>query len=233
MASGQRAGTKISVNSRPKISIPPRSGHYGLDVNSAVVALFRDRTGQPYTESFNHSLAANGDLFRPSYDNIDAARGLGLLLNRVETRTGLSFVPSTEQAAAKVGLLASRFIPALASETTALQWDVLNRAARMLEEDGMPDRLMNRHLGDPSFSDTDWSAAKDVFTLLEDQVTEVVDRGKILERAGDAQVRGVFRGAITRLMDDEGLTHRQAFDRLQDVEPIFWCHAMLSFELPK
>jgi hypothetical protein len=48
------------------------------------------------------------------------------------------------------------------------------------------------------------------------------------------QMGTAFRSAIRMLMeDDKKLTLRQAFDRLKETEPIFWTHAMLSFEPEK
>jgi hypothetical protein len=223
-------------------SFPPRTGHAGPDVFSAVVAIVRNRTGEDFTTAFNNTLRGNEDLMKPSYGNLDTAMNLGRLLNRVECRSGLSAVESTEFSAAHIAALTNRFAPHLAGAPTAMQWDVLWRAALELERAGVPDRLFNR--APEGVKESDWKKANDqaneVFAILVADETQPIDRGPYFERRGQVhpgEIRGCFKGAITRLMGKSidpkypgNLSRQQAFDWLKEDEPIFWTMAMLSFE---
>lgn len=227
------------MNARP-LSIPPRTGQVGVDVHQAVVALVRNRGGGDYTAVYNRVREHHGDLMKPGYDNLSSSFGFTRLLNRVESKTGLSIVAAIEMSADQVTVLTNRFARPLATLPTAIQWDCLWRAADVLEKQGVPARLLNRD-GPDEVGKRDWknavTAAGDVFAMLSDEAIKPVDRGSLLENARACQLRGVFRSAITQLMGPSvdpkrpgNLSRSQAFDWLKEKEPIFWCAAMLSFE---
>jgi hypothetical protein len=218
--------------------VVPKSGNVGRAVFNAIVAIVRNRTGWNFQKVFNNVLAENADLMRESLDATNHTQPLLRLFNRTQSATGLSAVASTELAAEKVAKLTNRFFPSLNRVPTALQWDVLLRAAFQLEKCDIPQRLFNR-TGDPEVSKADWKTAndraEDVFSLLNAGATQPLDRGLMLMRQLPPKQMGTaFRSAIRMLMeDDKKLTLRQAFDRLKETEPIFWTHAMLSFEPEK
>jgi hypothetical protein len=214
----------------------------GGRVFSAIVTVLRNRTGMDYSRAFNLVLADNRDLLRESLDGTNHTRPLLRLLNRTEMATGLRAVASTELAVDKVTKLTNRFFPSLSNAPTALQWDVLCRTALQLEKCGIAQRIFNR-ADIVELSNADWKAANDradgVFSLLETQASQSTDRGtkpffqKAFEAANPERLQGMFKGAIKQLMNSEGLNLRQAFDHLKEAEPIFWTHAMLSFEPEK
>lgn len=222
------------MNTAQSISFPPRTGRDGSDVFQAVVAIVRNRAGGDYHFNFNRVRTANADLLEPSYDNLDTARNFGRLVNRVEDRSGLPPVESTERSAEDVAALCRRFAPPFASATTAMKWDVIWRAAEVLDRAGVPDHLLNRADG---VSASDWKAAtgraEDVLAFLDSEATSPVDRGPILEQAPASQIRGVFRRALDRQRREQGLNRRQAFDWLKENEPVFWALSLLSFEPEK
>ncbi|TAL06143.1 MAG: hypothetical protein EPO07_02325 [Verrucomicrobia bacterium] len=214
------------------ISIPERTGKIGSDVFQYLVALVRNRTGDDFHAAFNSVMPANSDLMQTGYGNFDSARDFSKLLNRVENRSGLSAGPSLERSAGDIAVLTKRFAPQFNWEPTAVQWDLLRRTADELERAGVPERLFNR--APEGVTASDWNTAQKmadgVRALLDSEMTDPVDRGPILEYAQPAQIRGVFRRAVERLMTEQSLSLRQAFDRLKETEPIFWTMAMLSFE---
>jgi len=219
-------------------SVIPKSGNAGGAVFNAIVAIVRNRTGWNYQTVFNKVLADNADLMGASIDATEHGAPFFQLLNRTQSATGLSATASIYRAEGKIAKLTNRFFPSLRSAPTCWQWDVLQRTALLLEKCGIPQRIFNR-TGDPEVSTADWKAANDraegVFSLLNAEATQPLDRGPMLMRQLPPKHMGAaFRSAIRMLMeDDKGLTQRQAFDRLKETEPIFWTHAMLSFEPEK
>jgi hypothetical protein len=121
---------------------------------------------------------------------------------------------------------------------TALQWDVLSRAASQLEKCGIPVRLYNR-AGGVDVSKADWKTANDragdYLAMLEDQEAKSGDVGALesFQKMSPFHKRATFEGQIDRLMKDESLSLSDAFARLKETQPIFWTQAMLSFEPEK
>lgn len=219
------------MSSNSKISFPQRTGHDSVDIFNAVVTLVRNRTGQDFHAAYNRCLAANPDLMTGSYGNLDGAQKLTRLLNRFQANTGLPAVQSTELAADRVGLLTNRFLPALAQAPTARQWDILRRAAEMLEKEGVPVRLMNRASGKDNGVSAAESREEDVFNLLDSEAAApAVDLGKKFEGKPAGSVCRAFRSMVELLMDEQNLSRQQAFDHLKETQPVFWTMAMLSFD---
>ena len=228
-------------------AIPVRRRDIGLDIFNGVLALFSNRNPMAYETAFHRVWQANRDLNSEAYQVMDSAQKLHLLLNRVEKNSGLDPVEAMMRSSSDIAALTNRFAPEFSGETAARQWDLLWRAAEMMDGTGVPERLLNYAIDTSrvtasrkvppradAVSAADWktanSRAADVFALLEKQATSPVDRGPILEKARAPQVRAVFRSAINRMVENEGLSRRQAFDRLKADEPIFWTLAMLSFD---
>ena len=202
------------------------------------MTIVRNRTGLDYSVAFNNVLADNADLMRASLDGPNHTRPLDRLLNRTESATGLGAVASSELAVGKVARLTSRFFPSLIGAPTALQWDVLSRAALQLEKRGIPVRLYNR-AGGVDVSKADWKTANDragdILAILEDQEAKSGDIGALesFQKMSQFYKWGTFKGQIDRLMKDESLSLSDAFARLKETQPIFWTQAMLSFEPEK
>lgn len=189
-----------------------------------------------------HAITAvqNHDLFAAPYEPPRTADNFGRLVNRLMNRTGLSGVAATSRSADEVALLCHRFAPEFSDQPTAVQWDVLWRAAEALAEAGVPVRLLNR--APEGVTEADWKAANsraaDVLDFLIEEKARPVDRGPLV--TNPEQARGLFRHAIRRLMGDSidprmpgNLTQPQAFNWLKENEPIFWTMAMLSFPQSK
>ena len=222
------------MNTNPGI---PKSGNAGGAVFNAIVAIVRRRTGLDYSTAFNKVLKDNPDLMGASIDATEHGVPFFHLLNRTQAATGLSATASTYRAEGKIAKLTNRFFPSLHSAPTCWQWDVLQRTALLLEKCGIPERIYNR-TGDPEVSAADWKAAtaraEDVYSLLNVEATQPIDRGLSRMQSTPRSMRTAFRSAIRMFMEaDKTLTLRQAFDRLKETEPIFWTHAMLSFEPDK
>ena len=211
-----------------------RSSPSGSKVFNSIMTLVRNRTGLDYSRAFNQVLADNADLLRESIDATNHTGPLLRLLNRTESATGLGAVASTELAAGKVARLTSRFFPSLIGAPTALQWDVLSRAALQLEKRGIQVRLYNRTTS-ADVSKQDWKTANDragdALTFLEDREAKSDDIGasERFQNAHSTQKWRTFKSQIERLMKDEGLTVSAAFARLKETQPIFWTHSLLSF----
>jgi hypothetical protein len=223
-----------------RVAFPPRTGRAGSDVFNAVVAIVRNRTGSNFAFTFNSVLRGNRDLMERGYDNLDTAQNFGLLLNRVESGTGLSAVTSCEMAAAQVSALANRFVPALALAPVATQYDVMWRAALQLErEEGFVERVINRRSADPAVPAGDWKAAsdraEDVFFFIDEDKTEIKDFGtsETFQGMTPRSKRVSLGSMLDLMMSERGLTRRQAFDTLKEEQPIFWAYAILSFEPDK
>ena len=222
------------MNSNPVIS----SSRPGASVFNAIVAIVHNRTGLDYSAAFNTVLADNADLMRASLDGPDHTGPFLRLLNRTESATGLGAVASSELAVGKVARLTSRFFPSLIGAPTALQWDVLSRAAAVLEKRGIPSRLYNR-AGGVDVSKADWKTANNradgILAILEDQEAKSGDIGALesFQKMSPFYKWGTFKGQIVRLMKDESLSLSDAFARLKETQPIFWTHAMLSFQPEK
>jgi hypothetical protein len=210
----------------------------GASVFNAIVAIVHNRTGLDYSAAFNNVLADNADLMRASLDGPNHTGPLDRLLNRTESATGLGAVASSELAVGKVARLTSRFFPSLVGSPTALQWDVLSRAASQLEKCGIPLRLFNRVSG-ADVRKPDWKTANDragdILAILEDQESKSGDIGALesFQKMSPFYKWGTFKGQIDRLMKDESLSLSDAFARLKEKQPIFWTQAMLSFEPAK
>ena len=245
---GTNAPGRASVPaSRNPFVAPPHVGHavYDAVVGLVVPRLKNDSKG--YDMAHARVSVQNCDLCAPSYALQDTTRNFHLLTNRVENRAGLSPARAVARSADDIAALTRRFLPKFSNAPAAMRFDCLSRAADVLAQSGVPERLCNHTLSTARVRDTreaphqahdvsksDWKAANaasaDVLALLDEQATRPIDRGEILENAPASQVRGVFKGAIERLMREQGLDRRQAFDRLKADEPIFWTLAMLSFE---
>jgi hypothetical protein len=218
--------------------IIPKTGNAGVAVFNAILAIVRNRTGWNYHAAFNKVLADNADLMRPSIDATEHTAPFFKLLNRTQSATGLSATASSDRAEGKIAKVANQFFPSLRGAPTCLQWDVLERTALLLEKCGIANRIYDR-TGNATASNADWkdanNRAEDVYSLLDAEATQPVDRGPhLMQQLPPKRMVVAFRSAIRMLMeDDKTLTLRQAFDRLKDTEPIFWTHAMLSFEPEK
>ena len=203
-------------------------------VLNGIVAILRKRTGLDYTTAFNRVRADNADLMCESLDATKHTGPLLRLLNRAERSTGRTNVVCTEQCVGKITSLTNRFLPALRNAPTALQWDVLSRAAAQLEKCGIPLRLYNRTTS-ADVSKEDWKTANDragdALTFLEDWEAKSDDTGasERFQNAHSTQKWRTFKSQIDRLMKDEGLTVSAAFARLKETQPIFWTHSLLSF----
>ena len=210
----------------------------GGRVFNAIVAIVRNRTGLDYSLAFNTVLADNADLMRASLDGPNHTGPFLRLVNRTESATGLGAVASSELAVGKVARLTSRFFPSLLNAPTALQWDVLSRAALQLEKCGIPVRLYNR-AGGSDVSKVDWKTANaragDILAILEYQEAKSGDIGALesFQKMSPFHKWGTFKGQIDRLMKDESLSLSDAFAKLKETQPIFWTQAMLSFEPEK
>ena len=210
----------------------------GAMVFNAIVTIVHNRSGLDYTEAFNNVLADNADLMRASLDGPDHTGPFLRLLNRTGAATGLGAVASSELAVGKVARLTNRFFPSLIGAPTALQWDVLSRAASQLEKCGIPLRLFNRVSG-ADVSKADWKTANDragdILAILEDQEAKSDDIGALesFQKMPAFYKWGTFKGQVDRLMKDESLSLSDAFARLKETQPIFWTQAMLSFEPEK
>ena len=204
----------------------------------AIVDIVRKKTGLDYTVVFNRVKKDNADLLAGSVDPTKHTGPLLRLLNRAEMQTGRPGVDCTEQCAGKITRLTNRFLPALSTVPTALQWSVLERAAAQLEKCGIPLRLFNR-TSSADASKQDWKTANDragdALTFLEDREAKSDDIGasERFQNAHATQKWRTFKSQVDRLMADEGLTVAAAFARLKEAQPIFWTHALLNFEPKK
>jgi hypothetical protein len=230
-ASGCHIFTKVAPNPRLKnrVSFSARRGNARGDIFQCIVALVRNRTGADYHRAFNEARAKNAQLLERA-DDVLSVSSFHRLLNRSEKATGLAPSSCIEKSVAEIQALTNRFFPTLAFQPTVNQWEALWRSAVQLE-DWACRKLSNRADG---VSASDWKAANacasDVYSLLETKEGAPVDRGPLLANAQPAQVRGLFTRAIRRLMDEQQLNFRQAFDKLKEDEPIFWTLAVLAID---
>jgi len=214
---------------------PAISGRAGGAVFNAIVSIVRNRTGLDYATIFNKVLRDNADLFGSSLDATERGEPLFRLLNRVQSATGKSATASTDWAADKVASLTKRYFPSLINAPTALQYDVLERAALQLEKCGIANRIYDR-TGNAEASKADRTEAndraEDVYSMLNAEATQSVDRGpKLMMQLPPKHIGTAFRSAIRMLMENnKELTLRQAFDQLKEDEPIFWVHSILNFK---
>jgi hypothetical protein len=211
------------------------SGQRGMAMFSVIVAMVHNRTGGDYTRVFNSVLRENRDLMTGRYDNMDAAQSFGRLLNRVESRSGLSPIAVTERCSDEIAALTNRFAPQFMRMPTAFQWEVLSRAAKQLEIAGLPVKMFNR--APQNVSDSDWNAANnqadgvlDFLVHRTETIPNDVGEGLKAKGAGARQIWLTFYAQVKRLMTDNGLSCQQAFEKLKEEQPLFWTMALLSFE---
>jgi hypothetical protein len=221
------SGTSIVSNSKPA----------GGAVFNAIVTVLRNRTGMDYTAAFNKVLADNADLIRKPLDATNHTGPLLRLLNRTQSATGRSATDSTELATDKVAKLTNRFFPALNAAPTALQWDVLSRAAAQLEKCGIPSKIYNR-ASNADVSPKDLKSANDceadVLSFLEKQEddSDLGNHGSFQNLSSGGKF-AVFQRNIKRLMSEKGISLQEAFNELKETQPIFWVHSILSFQPDK
>jgi hypothetical protein len=120
------------------------------------------------------------------------------------------------------------------------QYDIYWRAALMLEKSGVPERLLNRISGkDNGVSSADWKAAcsqaDDVLKLIETDTkgpNEPVNVGKRFRAAGygPGAFSQALRNMVARLMEEQKISSRQAFDQIKETQPLFWTLAILDYE---
>lgn len=212
--------------------------HAGSHIFGTIVDIVRKRTGLDYTTVFNRVLKDNRDLLGDSLDATNHTQPLTRLLNRAGQVSGLNPVDTTNLISEKISRLTNRFCPSLSKSPTALQWDILSRAVTQLENCDLPLKLYNR-TSDPEISEQDWKTANG----NADAVLEFLDRHE--EKSQDAGHNPKwqklsprskfwsFKNQVDRLMSENGLSRSQAFDKLKEEQPVFWAHAMLSFEPQK
>ena len=214
------------------------AGPRGATVFGCIVTIVRNRTGMDYSRAFNVVLADNRGFLRGPLDATAHTGPLLCLVNRARSATGLTISGSTELAANEVGKLTNQFFPALSNSPTALQWDVLWRTASALEKCGVAQKLFNR-TSSADVSKAAWKAANDragaALTFLEDREEKSDDAGagEKFQRMPPQQKWRTFKNEVDRLMREEGLSVADAFAKLKETQPIFWTHAMLSFEPEK
>lgn len=215
----------------------PKSGAGGALYNK-IVDIVSNRTGLPRATVFNRGSKENSDLFGSTLDATAYGEPLFRLLNRVQSSSGKSATASSYWAADKVANLTKKYFPSLINAPTALQWTALERAIQLLETCDIPERIYNRAY-DPKISKGDWKRAndraEDFLNLLDDQAAASKDFGTsgVFQNWGPENKLRCFRIQIDKLIRDEGLSRREAFEKLKSTQPVFWAASLLSFEPEK
>ena len=228
------------MKNKTTIPLPTLTKWPAVTTFNTIVALVRNRTGINHTEAFNKVLRNHSDLMHETKlpHGVDS---FGRLLNRCHDASCHNYADEVESVAKKVAALTNRFAPAFNMSPTAMQWDVLWRTALQLEEEGIPERLLNKRVGDPEVDPADLKIANErvsfVMSKLNSENNDPIDRGTmepfLHPNTSPGRIQCAFRTGIRGAMKRDGLTLSQAFDKLKEDEPIFWTLAMLSFEPEK